>query len=221
MGTLDPSPQQKCLATSGRDMRLHPPASHLDPSPPRPKWPSWEKPKFTAGKVLLGHCWYTHFWVSEPPPPLPPLLLLPCLPPPFDPRVLHRSVSSEASLTLDASNSIDQDDDPSVPIDQGDPTRRYSWSFCYAWEGRCVAEAYLFNDTNLTNSSVTLVGTEDNPLPPGRYLATVTITRFGRSTSASVEVDVQAGAVPSASIRWLQTENRPVSPAAAARQTHG
>ena len=41
----------------------------LDPPPPRPKGPSWEKRKFTIGTIWLGHFWCTTFWDPDPTPP--------------------------------------------------------------------------------------------------------------------------------------------------------
>ena len=63
----------------------------------RPKGPSWEKTKFTSGKIWSGHFWCTDFWVPDlpppsllipppphptpPPPPFPPSKHTVCLPP--------------------------------------------------------------------------------------------------------------------------------------------
>ena len=41
--------------------------------PPKPKGQSWDKTRFTIGKIWSGHFWYTNIWVPGPPPPPPPL----------------------------------------------------------------------------------------------------------------------------------------------------
>ena len=39
-------------------------------APPRSKGPSWEKMKFTVGKIWSGHFWYSTLLSPGPPPPL-------------------------------------------------------------------------------------------------------------------------------------------------------
>ena len=58
----------------GGSMRM---AVHRRRTPPPPDTPSLpdqrdhrvKKAKFTIGKMLSGHVWYTNFWVPDPPPP--------------------------------------------------------------------------------------------------------------------------------------------------------
>ena len=71
-----PPPPRPVLNFFFRKEEVQPPHGQ----PPPDQSDQWAKTKFTVGKILLGHFWYTNFLGPRPPPPS--LLLLFGTPPP-------------------------------------------------------------------------------------------------------------------------------------------
>jgi hypothetical protein len=117
------------------------------------------------------------------------------------------SLPTNGMLTLDASQSYDMDDNPTVPINQLDSSRMFNWSVCAysTTTSSCDSSGYLPSSLTAISTLATAVYNVSGaavPFPIGTYQFTVTFNRFFRSSTTSVLIQFKGGSPPVVTVQW-------------------